>query len=106
MTDTPHADAGHGVTIALRLAEGLKAPLGIEDGVPVGVLIKHECAARKATGNAGGGIVEDFIPVHPDAAARSPWVLESRDPITISPSVKFTCCGLHGFVRGGKWVPA
>jgi hypothetical protein len=33
------------------------------------------------------------------------WTLESRDPLTLSPS--FLChCGHHGFIRNGAWVAA
>lgn len=98
--DTAPIDIGHGLTAALRLAEGLKEHLGIEDGVPVGVLLSHPCAKR------GGEVVQDFIPVGPYPSTPEPWVLEVREPISMSPSVAYTCCGLHGFVRGGKWVPA
>lgn len=34
------------------------------------------------------------------------WTVESWEPLTISPSLLFKCCGDHGFIRGGKWVPA
>lgn len=98
MSDTAPVDIGHGVTAALRLAEGLKEHLGIDDGVPVGALLTHACSAR------GGTVVQDFIPVVPYSS--SGWALDSRDPMTLSPSVQWTCCGLHGFVRDGKWVPA
>lgn len=100
MSDTTPIDIGHGLTVALRLAEGLKEHLGIEDGVPVGVLLTHACAKR------GGEVVQDFIPVGPYPMPKDPWTLQSRDPITLSPSVHYTCCGVHGFVRNGKWVPA
>lgn len=33
------------------------------------------------------------------------WTVESWDPLTISPSV-LCSCGDHGFIRGGRWVPA
>lgn len=101
MSDTQPVDIGHGLTAALRLAEGLKEHLGIEDGVPVGVLLTHPCAARD------GAVVQDFIPVGPyPHPGEGPWRLSSRDPVTLTPSVSYTCCGLHGFVTGGKWVPA
>ena len=33
------------------------------------------------------------------------WTMESKEPLTLSPS--FLChCGHHGFIRGGKWVGA
>lgn len=34
------------------------------------------------------------------------WILECRDPITISHSIHCMACGAHGFIRGSKWVPA
>lgn len=34
------------------------------------------------------------------------WTVESFDPLTISPSVLRRECGLHGFIRAGRWVPA
>jgi len=34
------------------------------------------------------------------------WKLESVDPLTISPSLLCTRCQRHGFIRGGRWVPA
>ena len=97
--DTPAVDIGHGVTAALRLAEGLREHLGIEDGVPVGVLLTHACKRRP------GQAVQDFIPVAPYPNHAGPWTLQSRDPITLDPSVHWTCCGLHGWVRDGKWIP-
>lgn len=59
-----------------------------------------------------GGVPLD-TPVHRALAARdkrlaqrSVWQVESLDPLTISPSILKTECGLHGFIRGGRWVPA
>lgn len=98
MSDTQPVDIGSGLTVTLRLADGLKDHLGIEDGVPVGVLLTHPCSKRD------GAVVQDFIPVAP--YPMDPWTLDSRDPISLSPSVSYTCCGLHGFVSAGKWVPA
>ena len=100
MSDTAPVDIGHGLTAALRLAEGLKRHLDIDDGVPVGVLVTHPCAKR------GGEVVQDFIPVAPYPDPVESWSLDSRDPITMSPSIQYTCCGLHGFIREGRWVPA
>lgn len=31
------------------------------------------------------------------------WTVESWDPLTISPSVLAKGCGLHGFIRNGRW---
>lgn len=29
----------------------------------------------------------------------------SRDPVTVTPSVGCFDCGLHGFIRNGRWEP-
>lgn len=103
MSDTAPIDIGHGLTAALRTAEHDMAPEGSHPGWVagdvVGVLLTHSCAKRN------GEVVQDFIPVNYMGAAHD-WKLESRDPITMSPSVHYLCCGLHGWVRDGKWVPA
>lgn len=98
MSDTQHVDIGHGLTAALRLAEGFHD--GTPDGTPVGVLLFHACAAR-------GECVESFIPVdYPGNVSAHHWQLVEREPITLTPSVSYTCCGVHGFVTAGRWVPA
>lgn len=54
----------------------------------------------------------DPAPLH---VSGSRWMLAgtgahdmpARDPLTLSPSVYWPdCCGLHGFIRNGKWVAA
>ncbi|MEV6791235.1 hypothetical protein AB0M87_04360 [Streptomyces sp. NPDC051320] len=32
--------------------------------------------------------------------------LVSREPLHLEPSLLWSCCGLHGFVRGGVWTSA
>ena len=99
MSDTAPVDIGHGLTAALRLAEGFND--GTPDGEPVGVLLTHPCPKR------GGEVVQDFIPIdYPGNASPNHWQLGVRDPITLSPSVAYTCCGTHGFLTNGRWVPA
>lgn len=34
------------------------------------------------------------------------WIVESWQPITLSPSLLCLRCGDHGFVRDGRWVVA
>lgn len=82
-------DIGLGVTIEIRSLEG----------VPAGLDYWHPCAdGRRAIG---------WIPFagHPVDAGHS-WTVEQGDPITISPSLLCRDCGHHGFIRGGRWVPA
>lgn len=40
------------------------------------------------------------------AASTSAHTLVSREPLHLEPSLLWDCCGTHGFVRDGKWVPA
>jgi hypothetical protein len=41
---------------------------------------------------------------------RPVWQVESWEPLTLSPSILCAPdkggCGLHGYIRGGLWVPA
>lgn len=30
--------------------------------------------------------------------------IPSRDPLTLDPSVDWTCCGRHGHITNGEWV--
>lgn len=54
---------------------------------------------------AGAGRVLDPGQSRP-SDGRAYWVMESEEPLTLSPSLLCTACGDHGFVRDGKWVPA
>ena len=97
--DTPYVDIGNGLEAALRLAEGF--PDGTPDGEPVGVMLKHPCSKR------GGDMTEDFIPIdYAGNVSERHWQLVQRDPPTLTPSVSYACCGTHGFLTNGRWVPA
>ena len=40
------------------------------------------------------------------AAGVSEHTLVSREPLHLEPSLLWQCCGTHGFVRDGVWIPA
>jgi hypothetical protein len=40
------------------------------------------------------------------AANTESHTLVAREPLHLEPSLLWTCCGTHGFVRDGKWVSA
>lgn len=40
------------------------------------------------------------------AAGTGAHTLVSRDPLHLEPSLLWSCCGMHGFVRNGQWIPA
>ena len=60
----------------------------------------HRCAAL-------AGVPEDRT-VHGPwvAAGTSAHTLVCREPLHLEPSLLWQCCGLHGFVRNGVWIPA
>ncbi|MER7930468.1 hypothetical protein ABTY96_46420 [Streptomyces sp. NPDC096057] len=53
--------------------------------------------------------VPDDLKVHDGCwvpASAGAHTLVSREPLHLEPSLLWPCCGLHGFVRGGVWIPA
>jgi hypothetical protein len=32
--------------------------------------------------------------------------LDQADPLTLSPSLLWSCCNTHGWIREGRWIPA
>jgi hypothetical protein len=39
-------------------------------------------------------------------AGTAAHTLVSREPLHLEPSLLWNCCGTHGFVRDGAWIPA
>jgi hypothetical protein len=75
------------------------------EGQWVGILEWHQCNAQNVTDSdvTAGGVNFENAP----AGVQGPrWKLEQAEPLTISPSVLCRTCGLHGWIRDGKWVPA
>lgn len=74
-----------------------------------GLIIDHP-DARDPSQRHASGITFDG-PVQAQVAPNTPrWQVESWEPLTLSPSILCTIekggCGLHGYIRGGLWVPA
>lgn len=83
-------DIGHGVTIRPICNPG--------ETLPAVYGIRHSC-------NVEDG--EAHIPLK--GRGHDPergWIVESDDPVTLAPSILCLTCGHHGFIRGGRWVPA
>lgn len=57
-----------------------------------------------------GAVLFDTPENHRGEEGRPLWQVESLDPLTISPSILMSPdkggCGLHGWVREGRWVSA
>jgi hypothetical protein len=56
----------------------------------------HWCPAMKATDRDGRWM----------AQSTRDHQLVSREPLDMTPSLLWPCCGTHGFVREGVWIPA
>lgn len=84
-------DIGHGVRIYWTVAE--------DPDVRVGLIEEHDSPSGRCAGNVffRGRVPDDCHPA---------WTIESEDPLTLSPSILCRTCGHHGFIRGGRWVPA
>lgn len=82
-------DIGHGVEI-LFYTQG-------DDVAPAGLLERHPCLTDIRHAGAVPFVPTGTWPV---------WTVESWEPLTLSPSVLCRACGLHGWIRGGRWVPA
>lgn len=72
---------------------------GWVDGEPSPVFW-HWCSAAAALPaelTVSGGWRTAGTPAH---------TLVSRDPLHLEPSLLWTCCGMHGWVRAGRWDAA
>jgi hypothetical protein len=82
-------DIGHGVSVSFVVnADGVEC--GLHETHPTCGDQGHWVGFRGVAGAEG----------HPS------WIVESRDPLTLSPSIQCRTCGHHGFIRNGRWVPA
>lgn len=86
-------DLGHGVRI--RSFSVGRPP------VPAGVFVMH----RHDDGELCMGSVMFDVP-ETAKFENAKWRVEQSDPLTLSPSVLRRDCGLHGWIRDGRWEPA
>lgn len=100
-------DFGHGVTgrfVTWEPDRDLNPQYeGIPDVERWGLILHHpDCHGSMVTFD---GPTQRQL--QPDVAK---WTVESWDPLTLSPSILCSSekggCGLHGFIRDGRWVPA
>ena len=87
-----HQDIGHGVTIRF-----VNAP----DDTESGLIEEHPSDGKTESGRCSGVVLWKH-----DDPNRPTWTLESRDPLTLSPSIQCRTCGHHGYIREGRWIPA
>lgn len=96
---------GHFITIAvwdpdLRLnpqAEKYRAQLPLK----CSGIVRH----KTAQGIDCEGVITFDSPIAREVFHGPFWLVESWDPLTLSPSL-LCACGDHGFIKNGKWVRA
>jgi hypothetical protein len=88
--ETEYVDIGHGVEIQRRY---------LNDAL-YGVSVLH---STKMGERCEGGA---WVHFHGAVATNDVWQLVREEPLTISPSILCRACGLHGYIREGKWIPA
>lgn len=96
MTAEP-IDLGHDHQLFIVGRHGL-------DGMEWGAIVEHRTPAGAEC--MGGYITFDGPVQREQDPGRPKWVVESREPLTLIPSLLCTQCGDHGFVREGRWVRA
>jgi len=98
-------DLGHGVKANWR---------GGGEHDRAGLLEYHQCdggicrSGGLPGGLCGGSILFDLPGMREAYPGRELWTVEQQEPLTLSPSVRCGCrgCTHHGWIRGGRWVPA
>ena len=65
-------------------------------------VIEHDCPKHPFMGEPPYRRVSWF----PYGGTENPanWTLVSENPLTITPSILSSCCGIHGFITDDKWV--
>lgn len=65
------------------------------------ILVRHECGRWPDDREEDGVFVKVVAP-----ALSGGHAVEARIPTTVSPSILCPDCGLHGYVRAGRWAAA
>lgn len=105
MIDKVDLGDGHRIGIAvwdpdLDLNPGLQ-PVAGQLPAEVSAIVTH---TTPDGGECEGAITFD-VPLAREHFSGPYWTVESRDPLTLSPSL-LCHCGDHGFIREGRWVRA
>ncbi|HET7110215.1 MAG TPA: DUF6527 family protein [Gemmatimonadales bacterium] len=79
----------------------------LEDEPWTGIVVGHFHGDKRCEGAV---LFDTPANRHGNDGSRAVWQVQSWDPLTLSPSILMSPekggCGLHGFIREGRWVPA
>lgn len=80
-----------------KIGDNVEVQFRREDGVVAGLFWNHGC-------QFGGSPISFDIPENAYIPADGKWQVASLEPLTLSPSL-LCPCGVHGFIRAGRWEP-
>lgn len=60
----------------------------------------HVHVSHRCTRPLGWPPVEATLPIGDDG-----WTTVTAEPLTVTPSIHCTECGLHGYITAGVWQP-
>lgn len=113
MSDVIDLGSGHTLRFASWCPDRNLNPqyAGLPDVEKCTAIIRHElrpddnqdfCRERGFCESAASLDSEVTRQIFPEQAL---WQVDSWEPLTLSPSI-LCHCGVHGFIRGGRWVSA
>ena len=95
--------ADYGITDAIPTGPGTWMTFVVnQEENEIGIIEWHTCLDEVK----GCGVYFDTEHGRKTMPDRSRWTVESRDPLTLSPSILCKRCGHHGYIRNGQWVSA
>lgn len=106
-------DLGFGYSYRTFTCEG-------NDDEPIGVIVTGpaapQCKFQKpgqnpaSPGRCAGGCHFENAPVNflrkSDGSLRPTWKVVSKNPLSMTPSIKCGCDGQHGYITEGRWINA
>lgn len=76
----------------------------------IGIHEWHDCGANQTTDESGltpGFVAFDTPEARAVTTEQAPkWTVQSREPLTLFPSLACHNCPHHGWIRDDHWVPA
>lgn len=107
MSDTLDLGDGHLLAFTMWAPDRVLNPQfeGLPDVERFGFTWEHPDAKRPGEKCMGAGHFDGEVQ-RKLVTERTRWTVEAWEPLTLSPSLLCGACGCHGFIRGGKWVPA
>lgn len=107
LRDIDWQDIGHGVLISYvgwhPDRELNPSSAHLPDVDRYALLLGHQC---RDTWTPNGCTLDSETARQLEPEGRPMWTVENWDPLSLTPSLLCRTCGLHGWIRDGRWLPA